>query len=233
MLRTRPLKNLGGEIRLILGQNSAELLRLGLPQNSIYNILRKNQILGAGQGNVSGEVKVVQWGSIEAEAEGLAEFIHMRIEAKEFNLGEVLVLCPRREFGYAIRGALIRRGRDAVSFFPEEVFDGTPTDLTKCQSQQAFTLLRLLENRRDLVALRCWLGFGHATLHAKQYSHLREHCYHNLIHPLDALAQVVAGDFDLDGIDGITRRYERLCRFLSASVRKASKSSLRRDLPGQ
>lgn len=185
-----------------------------------HNNFRDPRTLAIRSGNENGEVKVVQWGSIEAEAEGLAEFIHKRIETGEFDPGEVLVLCPRREFGYAIRDALIQRGRDAVSFFQEEVFDGTPTDLAKSKSQQAFTLLRLLENRRDLVALRCWLGFGHDTLHAKQYSRLREHCYHNNIHPFDALAQVVEGRLELTGIDGIIRRYELLCECLAETEGK-------------
>ena len=50
--------------------------------------------------NPAGEVHVLQWPTIEAEAQGVAEIIRKRIQSKEVEPGRVLVLAPRRQFGY-------------------------------------------------------------------------------------------------------------------------------------
>lgn len=176
-----------------------------------HNRLRQSRRLVPDPSIHTGEVIIVQWESMEDEAEGLARFIRDR----NFDLGQVLVLCPRRQFGYAIRDALVCLGCQAASFFQEEVFDGTPRQLDRSQSQQAFTLLCLFANNRDRVALRCWLGFGHNELYAVEYRRLRDYCYHNSIHPFDALEQVVCGGLSLTDIRGITERYRILRDYLN------------------
>jgi len=115
-------------------------------------------------GNIEGEIHVVQWKTMEDETNGLAQFIKKKIDDGIVNAGRVLVLCPRRQFAYRIRDKLREIGIDAHSFFHEEALEGNPTNFEKAKAQEAFTLLILLSNQNDRVALRCWLGFGSSNL---------------------------------------------------------------------
>ncbi len=109
--------------------------------------------------NPTGEVHLVQWSNINEEAQGLAAFIKHRIDSKTVDAGKVLILAPRRQFGYAIRDALRANGTYAHSFFNEEA-------LEESVAQEAFALLTLLVNPDDRVALRCWCGFGSPSITA-------------------------------------------------------------------
>lgn len=122
-----------------------------------------------------GEVYVVQWRDMESEAQGIAQFVKQKI-VEGILPGKVLVLSPRRQFGYAVRDALRAVEVPAHSFFHEEVLEGDPKDLEKSKAQQAFTLLTLLANLDDRVALRCWCGFGSSSLRKEAWTQLRKHC---------------------------------------------------------
>ena len=84
---------------------------------------------------------------MEEEARGIAEIIQQRVQNEEVEPGRVLVLAPRRQFGYAVRDASNALGVYAHSFFHEQALD-------KGDAQEAFTLLILLANPEDRVALR-------------------------------------------------------------------------------
>ncbi|MBN1666915.1 MAG: ATP-dependent helicase, partial [Anaerolineales bacterium] len=132
------------------------------------NIRRLRHPLLPYPGRPRGEVSVVQWPSMQDEANGIAEFIARKIESYEFEPGKTLVLCPRRQFGYMLRDALAQRGVTAHSFFQEEILEGNPKQLGDSLAQQAFTLLNLLVNPNDPVTLRCWLGFGSPSLRVNE-----------------------------------------------------------------
>ena len=105
------------------------------------NRRRTNRVLAARPENGAGEVRIVQWPSMEREAQGLAEFIERRVDSGQVEAGRVLVLAPRRQVGYGVRDALNELGVQAHSFFQEEALDGDPANLNRCRVQQAFTLL--------------------------------------------------------------------------------------------
>jgi superfamily I DNA/RNA helicase len=121
---------------------------------------------------------------MEEEATGLAQYVRRAIERGEVTAGGVLVLAPRRQFGYAIRDALRTEAITAQSFFGEEALDNAA-------AQEAFTLLTLLARPDDAVALRCWCGFGSDSLRKGAWARIRQHCHDNdrtLLETLDALA---------------------------------------------
>jgi DNA helicase II / ATP-dependent DNA helicase PcrA len=126
--------------------------------------------------NPAGDVYIAQWRNIQEEAAGVAAFIQRRIDDDGIEAGQVLVLAPRRQFGYAIRDALTALEVPAHSFFHEQAFDGSPMHLERSQAQQAYTLLNLLADPDDHVSLRCWCGFGGSTLRAGAWRRLRHHC---------------------------------------------------------
>ncbi|HJP59033.1 MAG TPA: 3'-5' exonuclease [Gemmatimonadaceae bacterium] len=124
--------------------------------------------------------------------------------------GDILVLAPRRQLGYAVRDALLGRGVVAHSFFNEQALDGNPTDLNNSQAQQAFALLTLLADAEDRVALRCWCGFGSNTLNEVGWRRLRAHCEQTGETPRLALQRLERGDFRIAHTGAIVDRYRLL-----------------------
>ena len=130
---------------------------------------------------------------MQREANGIAQFIKTRTDAASVLPGNILVLAPRREFGYPVRDELRRAGVSAHSFFSEEIIEGDPKDIGKCQAQRMLALLILLADREDRVALRCWCGFGNNTLCANAWARLRSHCEQHGQSPWQVLEQLEAG----------------------------------------
>lgn len=174
------------------------------------NLRRTGRVLEAHPENDVGEIDIVQWDSMEAEAVGLATFIGGMLDSGEYEAGRVLVLAPRRQFGYLIRDVLIARGYDAHSFFHEEALEGNPKESGDSQSQRAYSLLNLLVNPDDRVSLRCWLGLGSPSLGASEYGRLRAHCANEGSTPRDALELIVDGELSIQHTTYIIGRYREL-----------------------
>jgi len=174
------------------------------------NIGRTPRALTARAENPDGEIFVVQWTSIEEEGAGIAEIIRRRIQQQQVQPGKVLVLAPRRLLGYSVRDALNNLGVFAHSFFHEEALEGNPKKLEESLAQQAFTLLSLLANPEDRVALRCWCGFGSSSLRAGAWSRLRQHCEVSGESPRQALERLVAGTLTIANSAQLAARYREL-----------------------
>lgn len=179
------------------------------------NMTRSPRTLQPLSGNPQGDVYVVQWRSMQEEAEGIARFIHGRVKSGELEAGRVLVLAPRRQFGYAIRDALNKMGTPAHSFFHEEALYGDPKDLEGCQAQQAFALLTLLANPDDQVALRCWAGFGSNSLRSGAWSRVRTYCEQSGESPLAVLEKLKCGVLTLPYSGELVNRLNDLGERLS------------------
>ncbi len=158
-----------------------------------HNSRRTQLTLRPQDGNPEGEVLIVQWPSMQDEISGIAQFIQQRVNSGSVSPGSVLVLAPRRQFGYGIRDELQRLGLPAHSFFHEEALEGNPKNLDDSRAQQAFELLTLLAEPDDRVALRCWCGFGSSSLRSTAWVRLRKHCEMRGVSPREALQQLVAG----------------------------------------
>lgn len=165
--------------------------------------------------NPPGEVRVVQFRTMRDEAAAIADFIRERIQSEQVTAGQVLVLCPRRQFGYAIRDALQLREIPAHSFFHEEALEGNPTNAAESRAQQAFTLLTLLAQPDDRVALRCWCGFASASLGAPGWARLRAHCQASGDSPRRALERLDSGDIQLPYTRGLLDGFRELQRRLA------------------
>lgn len=164
--------------------------------------------------NPEGEVHVLQWLSIDEEAQGIADFIQQRVRSGSVESGQVLVLAPRRQFGYAIRNALNNIGVLAHSFFHEEALDGNPKRLEESAAQQAFTLLTLLANIEDRVALRCWCGFGSNSLRSSAWARLRRYCAESGESPRMVLERLASGGLTLSYSSDLVSRFQDLQRRL-------------------
>ncbi len=175
---------------------------------------RAPRVLTPSPENPDGEVLVLQWRSIEDEAQGVAEIIRRRIQNGDVDAGRVLVRAPRRQLGYAVRDALNALGVFAHSFFHEEALEGNPKQLDESGAQQAFTLLTLLANPDDRVALRCWCGFGSTSLRTSAWARLRQHCETSGDSPRTALERLASGDLTIAHTGPLVERFRELQRRL-------------------
>ncbi len=181
-----------------------------------HNASRSPRTLTCLPGNLQGDINIVQWTSLEEEAQGVADFIHSRINANQVDPGRILVLAPRRQLGYSVRDALNGLGVSAHSFFNEEVFDGRPQDSQGSLTQQLFTLLMLLANPDDIVALRCWCGYGSSSLRSGAWLRIRQHCENSNVSPRSVLQQLSSGTLTIPYTGGLVDRFRELETRLAA-----------------
>jgi superfamily I DNA/RNA helicase len=180
------------------------------------NSVRTVRALHPHPSNPDGEVLVVQWPSMHDEAKGIATFVQQRIQAEGVEPGRVLILAPRRQFGYAIRDALNDKHVPAHSFFYEEALDGNPTKQAECAAQEAFTLLTLLARPDDRVALRCWCGFGNISLRSSAWARVRQYCESTGKSPRSVLEELAAGMLTLLYTKPVVERFCLLQQQLAA-----------------
>jgi ATP-dependent DNA helicase UvrD/PcrA len=176
---------------------------------------RTSRALKPESGRPPGEVHVVQWRTMRDEAIGIARFIHERIKSGIIKAGRVLVLAPRRQFGYAVRDELNALETPAHSFFHEETLDGNPKQLDDSQAQQAFTLLTLAAFPEDRVALRCWCGFGNNSLRRGAWERIRSQCEMTGDSPHTVLKALAEGSLKLPNCNDVVERFKALGSALS------------------
>jgi DNA helicase II / ATP-dependent DNA helicase PcrA len=162
-----------------------------------HNTGRSGRVLQARPENPLGEVHIVQWLSMMDEARGMTRFVRKKIEADEVKPGDVLVLAPRRYFGYMIRDDLNNNGIPAHSFFTEEIFDGNVTKKDECKAAEAYAVLCQLADPQDRSSLRVWIGPGHSELRKPAWAALRAYCKGCTHSPREALELAEAGTLDL------------------------------------
>jgi len=160
--------------------------------------------------NPRGETFVVQWPSIQEEADGLARFVKQRIQVGGVLAGKVLILAPRRQIGYAIRDALNRLSVAAHSFFYEEALEGDSKSFPDCAAQEAFTLLTLLARPEDRVALRSWSGFGSDSLRSGAWARIRQYNEGTADSPKEVLEKLLNRQLNIPHTWGATERYRVL-----------------------
>jgi DNA helicase-2/ATP-dependent DNA helicase PcrA len=158
--------------------------------------------LRAKEGNPTGEVHNVQWRSVDGEALGIADFIAHKIDSG-VDPGKCLVLVNSRKIGYAIRDAIRARGVACSSFFREEPVDSDA-------AREILTLLTLLADPQDSVALRAWLAFGVTTQRRPAYRRLYAAALDHDTDVADILAKLDAGELTIPYTANAVERYREL-----------------------
>jgi DNA helicase II / ATP-dependent DNA helicase PcrA len=171
-------------------------------------------ILNEYEDNAEGNINIIQWADNDSEAIGLADFINVMIENSEFRPEDVLILCPRRELGIKIRYQLTNRGIPAHSFYHEEI-------LLEIDTQVSFSILSLLINRYDRVALRFFLGCDSPSFLKRQYRILMDYCMGNSISPYDALNAILRNELKIKGIGDLSKRFSLLNEILEKFENKS------------
>jgi DNA helicase II / ATP-dependent DNA helicase PcrA len=155
-------------------------------------------------------VRVVQWPSLQAEAQGIAAFIHCLITQRGVAAEDVLVLSPRRLIANEIKRRLAASGISipAHSFYNDKL-------LEPFEAQLSITKLHLLTDSEDRVALRFWLGAGSPSWRRVQYQLLRRYCEEYDLSPSEILSQVANGKLQFSGVNQLATRYNELAAELS------------------
>jgi superfamily I DNA/RNA helicase len=166
------------------------------------NLNREARHLIVRDENPKGKIYNVQWPTFSEEREGIVNFIKKKI-SDGINPGQILVMCPRRQIGYDLKESLIEQGIEAHSFFSEELFENE-------NAQKAMTLLNLLSDRYDRVALRCWLGFDSNSANVTGYNNLMRYCEVNNVEPYDAAEQISQKNISISYSNHTIKQFEKL-----------------------
>lgn len=126
------------------------------------------------------------------------------VETEGITLGEVLILAQRGDIADTIFKELEKLNLEAIDYYNEEIFKGNML------AQERFSLLNLIANPEDRVALRSWLGQGNVDWRANPYSKLRNYCEESGDSPFEALEKMASGRSNLVGCQPLIDRYQEL-----------------------
>ena len=152
-----------------------------------------------------GELKAVQWETLDDEINGLATFIGSHAEES------CLVLVPRRFIGYRLADSI---GDDAKTAFSEQVLEHPI-------AQECFTTASLLADPKDFVAARAYLGFhGTKREHAPRRNAPAYTSLPVTIGGHDLLREIASGNINVSGPGQahIRRRAEQAVQLISCSL---------------
>src|SRR5690606_13311677 len=152
--------------------------------------------------NGRGDVRIVQYTSLEREIAGVAATVQQLI-AQGYGPGEILILAQRGVIGTPIYEALRARGVPTKSYYAESELDAEST-------QHRFALLKLFVNRDDRVALRWLLGYGSGSWLAAGYRRVRAYSEENGVEPWDALSRLASGELAIPYTNEVVRRFRLL-----------------------
>lgn len=147
-----------------------------------------------------GVVRTIQFQTIEAEVEFIAQEINRLVGQGIAQPGDIIVLVQRAKIGKLIFEALRATLMPVKSYYEESEVD-TPA------AQEQFALFKLLLDSQDRVALRYLLGIGHAELRANQYQRLRAYCETNGTAPWDTLVLLSQGQISIPHSNTLIQRF--------------------------
>jgi ATP-dependent DNA helicase UvrD/PcrA len=137
-----------------------------------------------------GIIQILQYGSVPAEAAGVAAFIDDQINNHGRQPGEILLLAQRRVIGNPIHDALRGRGIPSKSYYQE-------SELESAAAQERLAVFKLFINREDRIALRWLLGLGSHDFRAGAYARVRAYCEKAGEPPWGAMCKLAGGELAL------------------------------------
>ena len=152
-----------------------------------------------------GEIHTLQWTGQRKEAEGLAKIINYYVENQGIETGKILILAQRGDIANMILEELQKLNLEAINYYGDDL-------LKEEVAQERFTLLNLMADPDDRVALRYWLSRGgsKSNWREKPYSVLRKHCEQSGDSPSSALEKMRCGTLQLERCQPLIDRYSKL-----------------------
>src|SRR5690606_34052337 len=115
----------------------------------------------------------------------ICELVIEELQNGVINPEDVLILAPRRRVGYRIRNQLAARDIAVKSYFREAV-------IKEDKVKYAYSLLNLLANPNDLIALRYLIGDGSSDFRKTQYALIAKIAEDENLQVKDVLDEMVA-----------------------------------------
>lgn len=153
--------------------------------------------------NGPGIVDIIQYEHLEQEVSGIANLIRDLTTRQGVSPGDILVLAQRRVIGTPIFNALRQFGVPVKSFYQE-------SELDNAAAQERLSILKLLVNRDDKVAMRWLLGLGGNNFRANAYGRLRQYCGRTGLSPWRALVSLTAGEITIAHIGSLIDRFREI-----------------------
>ena len=160
------------------------------------------KLLQATPDAIDGEVAILQWRTINHEANGISRIIAQKISTGEVKPEEILVLTPRKDIGYEIVNNLITRGIKAKTCFSDAALK------KKKLAQEGYAYLNLLHNRNDAVSLRVLLGIDAIDKRKKAYERIRKHCFESGDTVIETLSKLQSGQLHIPFTNDLVKRYQ-------------------------
>ena len=164
--------------------------------------------LNAMPANGVGDVRIIQYGTLNAEVTGVAQLVSNFV-ANGVPPGDILVLAQSKAVGTPIYEAIADAGVAIRSEYTE-------SELNSMDAQRAVALLKLLDNRDDRVALRWLVGVDSNTWNAAGYRRVRERCEATGNAPWTVLEQLRDSLLTLPYTGNIVQAFSALCDELVA-----------------
>lgn len=166
------------------------------------------KLLQAAPKAIDGEVAILQWRTINHEANGIARIIAQKISRGEVKPGEILVLAPRKQIGYEIVKNLVAKDVKAQTCFSDAALK------YKRLAQEGYAYLNLLHNSRDMVSLRVLLGIDNANKRKGAYEKIRKHCFESGDTVAQTLSKLQSRQLIIPWTDALVARYQIVTRRL-------------------
>lgn len=157
-----------------------------------------------------GEIHFLQWNTLKQEIEGIGKIIESLKDSEE-NLGEIIVLCPSSKIASMIFSVLEDFDIPAINFFCD-LFDNTPSNTEESVPLYGISLLDLLINPKDRVALRCLLGYRKGGLRNEQWKKVMTYSESHRISPYNVLEGMEKGQIDIGSkVPSLIDRFTEVC----------------------
>jgi len=128
-----------------------------------------------------GEVNIIQWNTRHNKTTGIAKGIRKLITTgKVPNDKKILVLVPRKEFAILLKEELKNLGVQGVKVHVKLSWENQ-------ELGKSLSILNLLQNPEDRVALRFWLGLGDNAWRKEEYKRLQDACEQRGLAPFEIL----------------------------------------------
>jgi superfamily I DNA/RNA helicase len=163
--------------------------------------------------NQDGIVDLLQWDNSNQEIEGIVKIIKNEIDKKLLKPEDILILSPRRLFGYRIMNMLATQGIAAESYFREDIIKNKNV-------QRAYSLLYLLAFPNDKISLRFLLGCKSNDFKLSQYKRLKEYVIEYNAKFRDVLDSLLLEKIKIKNISWMLNDYREILNDISVLKRR-------------
>lgn len=146
--------------------------------------------------NGSGEVSIVQFSNLNDEVQGITNVV-LDLIAQGTSAGDILILAQRDVIGSPIYQSLRHNFVPVRSYYAE-------SELENLDAQRKFSLLKLLADQDDRVALRWLVGVDGHDWNAAGYRRVRAYCEQNNMSPWQVLSALTEGEISIPHTQPIT-----------------------------